>query len=58
MNLARQIEKVEFFNSREKSHNSWLRRAADALDVELDDDLLLGNTTSLVVCLVSFKINV
>ncbi|KAG8013391.1 ATP-dependent RNA helicase DDX24, partial [Nibea albiflora] len=42
VNLARQIEKVEFHNSREKHHNSWLRQAAEALEVDLDDDLLIG----------------
>ncbi|XP_033499050.1 ATP-dependent RNA helicase DDX24 [Epinephelus lanceolatus] len=42
VNLARQIEKIEFHNSREKQHNSWLRQAADALEVDLDDDLLIG----------------
>lgn len=45
VNLARQIEKIEFHNSREKQHNSWLRQAADALEVELDDDLLLGKVS-------------
>ncbi|KAM8736328.1 ATP-dependent RNA helicase DDX24 [Acanthopagrus schlegelii] len=42
VNLARQIEKVEFHNSREKQHNSWFRQAAEALEVDLDDELLLG----------------
>ncbi|KAM9340976.1 ATP-dependent RNA helicase DDX24 [Symphorus nematophorus] len=42
VNLARQIEKIEFHNSREKSHNSWFKQAAEALEVDLDDDLLLG----------------
>ncbi|XP_068194396.1 ATP-dependent RNA helicase DDX24 [Antennarius striatus] len=44
VNLARQIEKIEFHNSRAKQHNSWLRQAADALEVDLDDDLLIGGT--------------
>ncbi|NXA46233.1 DDX24 helicase, partial [Nothocercus julius] len=45
MNLARQIEKVEFFNSRAKQHNSWLQQAAEALEIDLDDDFLFcGNT--------------
>ncbi|NWS09632.1 DDX24 helicase, partial [Motacilla alba] len=43
MNLARQIEKAEFFNSRAKQHNSWLQQAADALEIDLDDDMLMGN---------------
>ncbi|KAM8807666.1 ATP-dependent RNA helicase DDX24 [Eudromia elegans] len=42
MNLARQIEKVEFFNSRAKQHNSWLQQAAEALEIDLDDDILMG----------------
>lgn len=48
--MARQIEKIEFHNSREKHHNSWFRQAAEALEVDLDDDLLLGNTKSTVTC--------
>ena len=43
VNLARQIEKVEFYNSRQKHHNSWMRQAAEALEVDLDDELLMGN---------------
>ncbi|NXO22321.1 DDX24 helicase, partial [Cisticola juncidis] len=43
MNLARQIEKAEFFNSRAKQHNSWLQQAADALEIDLDDNMLMGN---------------
>ncbi|RMB98790.1 hypothetical protein DUI87_25009 [Hirundo rustica rustica] len=42
VNLARQIEKAEFFNSRAKQHNSWLQQAAEALEVDLDDDMLMG----------------
>ncbi|NXU86140.1 DDX24 helicase, partial [Xiphorhynchus elegans] len=42
MNLARQIEKAEFFNSWTKQHNSWLQQAAEALEVDLDDDMLMG----------------
>ncbi|XP_073339624.1 ATP-dependent RNA helicase DDX24 [Pagrus major] len=44
VNLARQIEKIEFHNSREKHHNSWFRQAAEALEVDLDDELLLGRS--------------
>lgn len=44
VNLARQIEKIEFHNSKQKHHNSWLKQAADALEIDLDDDLLMGNT--------------
>uniref|UniRef100_A0A8B9SQN0 ATP-dependent RNA helicase n=1 Tax=Anas platyrhynchos TaxID=8839 RepID=A0A8B9SQN0_ANAPL len=46
MNLARQIEKAEFFNSRAKQHDSWLQQAAEALEVDLDDDLFMGRKTS------------
>ncbi|NWX35776.1 DDX24 helicase, partial [Notiomystis cincta] len=46
MNLARQIEKAEFFNSREKQHNSWLQQAAEALEMDLDDDMLMGKKAS------------
>lgn len=44
VNLARSIEKMEYYNNREKQHNSWLKRAAEALEVDLDDDLLIGKT--------------
>lgn len=46
VNLARQIEKVEYFNSRAKHHNSWLQQAAEALELDLDDDELLGGRPS------------
>ncbi|XP_052001669.1 ATP-dependent RNA helicase DDX24 [Xyrauchen texanus] len=42
VNLARKIEKMEYFNSREKQHNSWVRQASEAMDIDVDDDLLLG----------------
>ncbi|MEQ2165009.1 ATP-dependent RNA helicase ddx24 [Goodea atripinnis] len=42
VNLARKIEKIEFFNSKEKQHDSWFKQAAKALEVDLDDDLLMG----------------
>ncbi|XP_035467103.2 ATP-dependent RNA helicase DDX24 [Scophthalmus maximus] len=42
VNLARKIEKIEFHNSREKQHNSWFKQAAEALEVDLDDDVLIG----------------
>uniref|UniRef100_H0ZQX1 ATP-dependent RNA helicase n=1 Tax=Taeniopygia guttata TaxID=59729 RepID=H0ZQX1_TAEGU len=45
MNLARQIEKAEFFNSRAKQHNSWLQQAAEALEMDLDDDMLMGKAS-------------
>ncbi|XDV42496.1 hypothetical protein PO909_011150 [Leuciscus waleckii] len=40
--LARRIEKIEFFHSRETQHNSWVRQAAEAMDIDVDDDLLMG----------------
>ncbi|NXF38076.1 DDX24 helicase, partial [Nyctibius bracteatus] len=46
MNLARQIEKAEFFNSRAKQHNSWLQQAAEALEIDLDDDMFMGKKPS------------
>ncbi|NXM80021.1 DDX24 helicase, partial [Oenanthe oenanthe] len=46
VNLARQIEKAEFFNSRAKQHNSWLQQAAEALEMDLDDDMLMGKKAS------------
>ncbi|XP_070787628.1 ATP-dependent RNA helicase DDX24 [Pituophis catenifer annectens] len=42
VNLARQIEKIEYFNSRAKHQNSWLQQAAEALELDLDDDELTG----------------
>ncbi|XP_056623122.1 ATP-dependent RNA helicase DDX24 [Triplophysa dalaica] len=42
VNLARKIEKMEYFHGREKQHNSWVRQAAEALDIDVEDDLLLG----------------
>ncbi|KAM6204995.1 ATP-dependent RNA helicase DDX24 [Sarcoramphus papa] len=46
MNLARQIEKAEFFNSRAKQHNSWLQQAAEALEIDIDDDMFMGRKAS------------
>ncbi|XP_009279073.1 PREDICTED: ATP-dependent RNA helicase DDX24 [Aptenodytes forsteri] len=46
MNLAQQIEKAEFFNSRAKQHNSWLQQAAEALEIDLDDDMFMGRKAS------------
>ncbi|NXX89829.1 DDX24 helicase, partial [Centropus bengalensis] len=42
VNLARQIEKAEFFNSRAKQHDSWLQQAAEALELDPDDDMFMG----------------
>ncbi|XP_008941135.1 PREDICTED: ATP-dependent RNA helicase DDX24 [Merops nubicus] len=46
VNLARQIEKAEFFNSRARQHDSWLQQAAEALEIDLDDDMLMGKKAS------------
>lgn len=54
VNLARKIEKIEFHNSREKQHNSWFRQAAEALEVDLDDDLLLGRTNITMYNILTF----
>ncbi|KAM4723376.1 ATP-dependent RNA helicase DDX24 [Anableps anableps] len=43
VNLARKIEKIEYYNNREKQHDSWFKQAAQALEVDLDDDLLIGS---------------
>ncbi|KAI5618881.1 ATP-dependent RNA helicase DDX24 [Silurus asotus] len=42
VDVARKIEKIEFYNSRQKQHNSWFRQAAEEMDIDLDDDMLLG----------------
>ncbi|KAA0710814.1 ATP-dependent RNA helicase DDX24 [Triplophysa tibetana] len=42
VNLARKIEKMEYFHGREKQHNSWVRQAAEALEIDVEDELLLG----------------
>ncbi|GAA6068853.1 ATP-dependent RNA helicase DDX24 [Tachysurus ichikawai] len=42
VNVARKIEKIEYFNCRKQHHNSWFRQAAEEMDIDLDDDLLLG----------------
>ncbi|XP_044292753.1 ATP-dependent RNA helicase DDX24 isoform X1 [Varanus komodoensis] len=46
VDLARRIEKMEYFNSRAKHHNSWLQQAAEALELDLDDDALIGGQPS------------
>ncbi|KAG7328473.1 hypothetical protein KOW79_008417 [Hemibagrus wyckioides] len=42
VNVARKIEKIEYYNCRRQQHNSWFRQAAEEMDIDLDDDLLLG----------------
>ncbi|XP_067312348.1 ATP-dependent RNA helicase DDX24 [Pseudorasbora parva] len=44
VNLARKIEKMEFFHGRERQHNSWVRQASEAMDIDVDDDLLMGGS--------------
>ncbi|XP_044518066.1 ATP-dependent RNA helicase DDX24 [Gracilinanus agilis] len=46
VNLARQIEKEEYYNSRAKQHNAWFQQAADALEIDLDDDVFIGGRHS------------
>ncbi|XP_028677272.1 ATP-dependent RNA helicase DDX24 [Erpetoichthys calabaricus] len=41
--LARDIEKIEYHTNREKQHDSWFKKAAEALEMELDDDILIGS---------------
>lgn len=48
VNVARKIEKIEYFNCRKQHHNSWFRQAAEEMDIDLDDDLLLGKYCSSV----------
>ncbi|KAM4664501.1 ATP-dependent RNA helicase DDX24 [Discoglossus pictus] len=45
VNLARQIEKMEYFNGKAKQQNSWLQQAADALELDLDDNLIVGKNS-------------
>ncbi|XP_063803663.1 ATP-dependent RNA helicase DDX24 [Pseudophryne corroboree] len=46
VNLARAIEKMEYFNSKAKQQNSWIQQAAEALEMDLDDDDLIGGKPS------------
>ncbi|XP_034783835.1 ATP-dependent RNA helicase DDX24-like [Acipenser ruthenus] len=40
--VARKIEKIEYHSGRAKQHNSWFQKAAEALEIDLDDDVLIG----------------
>ncbi|XP_062374238.1 ATP-dependent RNA helicase DDX24 [Sardina pilchardus] len=40
--LAWQIEKIEYHSGKQKQHNSWFKQAAEAMEMDLDDDLLLA----------------
>lgn len=51
VNLARKIEKMEFFHSREQQHNSWVRQASEAMEIDVDDDLLMGT------CFMAFEVS-
>ncbi|XP_030070651.1 ATP-dependent RNA helicase DDX24 isoform X2 [Microcaecilia unicolor] len=42
VNLARQIEKVEYHKNKARQHNSWFQQAAESLELELEDDVLMG----------------
>lgn len=42
VDLARSIEKMEYHNSKAKQHNSWIQQAAEALELDVDEDLLIG----------------
>ncbi|XP_043930525.1 ATP-dependent RNA helicase DDX24 [Protopterus annectens] len=42
VDLARSIEKMEYHNSKAKQHNSWVQQAAEALELDVDEDLLIG----------------
>ncbi|CAM9784312.1 unnamed protein product [Lampetra planeri] len=44
--LARGIEKELYHHSRAQHHNSWFQKAADAMDIELEDDMLMGGARS------------
>ncbi|CAH2327818.1 ATP-dependent RNA helicase DDX24, partial, partial [Pelobates cultripes] len=46
VNLARQIEKIEYFSSKAKQQNSWIQQAAEALELDLDDENLVGGKQS------------
>ncbi|MBN3279475.1 DDX24 helicase, partial [Polyodon spathula] len=40
--VARKIEKIEYHSGRAKQHNSWFQKAAEALEIDLDEDVLIG----------------
>ncbi|OCT68270.1 DEAD-box helicase 24 L homeolog isoform X2 [Xenopus laevis] len=46
VSLARMIEKMEYFNCKAKQQNSWIQQAAEALELDLDDDALIGGQQS------------
>ncbi|XP_028928137.1 ATP-dependent RNA helicase DDX24 [Ornithorhynchus anatinus] len=46
VNVARKIEKEEYYNSRAKQHNSWFQQAAEALEIDLSEDVLMGGKSN------------
>ncbi|XP_063073690.1 ATP-dependent RNA helicase DDX24 [Engraulis encrasicolus] len=40
--LAWRIEKIEYHNSKQRHHNSWFTQQAEAMDIDLDDDVLMA----------------
>ncbi|XP_078090408.1 ATP-dependent RNA helicase DDX24 isoform X2 [Mustelus asterias] len=42
VNVARSIEKMEYQHNKVQQHNSWFQQAAEALEIDLEDDLLMG----------------
>ncbi|XP_072895275.1 ATP-dependent RNA helicase DDX24 [Hemitrygon akajei] len=42
VNVARRIEKMEYQHNKAQQHNSWFQQAAEALDVDLEDNVLMG----------------
>ncbi|XP_038606476.1 ATP-dependent RNA helicase DDX24 [Tachyglossus aculeatus] len=46
VNVARKIEKEEYYNSRAKQHNSWCQQVAEALEVDLSEDILMGGKSN------------
>ncbi|XP_072348685.1 ATP-dependent RNA helicase DDX24 isoform X1 [Scyliorhinus torazame] len=42
VNVARSIEKMEYQHNKMQQHNSWFQQAAEALEVDLEDNVLMG----------------
>ncbi|XP_051872979.1 ATP-dependent RNA helicase DDX24 [Pristis pectinata] len=42
VNIARSIEKMEYQHNKAQQHNSWFQQAAEALEVDLEDNVLMG----------------
>ncbi|XP_078262932.1 ATP-dependent RNA helicase DDX24 [Rhinoraja longicauda] len=40
--IARSIEKMEYQHNKIQQHNSWFQQAAEALEVDLEDNVLMG----------------